>query len=836
MVRLIETFVFRNRPLILALFVLATIAFAYGSSQLRIDAGFEKQLPIGHPYMETYRQYQDEFGGANRVLIAVRAETGDIFTNEFMETLRQVTDEVFFIPGIARDSVRSIFTPNVRFTEIVEDGFAGGNVIPADFQALVATPEELAQVRENILKSGQVGRLVAEDFSAAIVSAQLQETARLPVLDPDTGEPMTDPVSGLTVTEIQPLDYFATADLLEDIRQRFQTDEIDIHIIGFVKVVGDIADGAVGVITFFAIAVAITAVMVFVYSVSIRLTILPIVCSLVAVVWQLGLVTYLGYGLDPMSILVPFLVFAIGVSHGVQMINAVSSEVLAGGDKTEAARHSFRRLLVPGGIALLSDTIGFLTILLIQIRMIQELAITASIGVAVIILTNLFLLPVLLSYVDLGEGFRERYARTVKRREPVWRFFANFARVKWAVPTVLVAALLFGWALYEGRNMAIGDLEAGVPELWPDSRYNQDTQVIIDSFSIGVDVIQVITEVYNEDYLADPAAMPLAGDRFSDDWDAAYQARLRDSACIEYDIIRHIDDFEWHLANVPGVQGTISLPNAMKIINAGWNEGHPAWRVLPRDFRVLARAQTPIETSTGLLNADCSVMPILAFTEDHKAETIDRVIAAVESFRSENPNPAVDFRLATGNVGVMAATNQAVQAAQLPMLLWVYGAIVALCLLTFRSVWATFCTVAPLTLVSALCYALMSLMDIGLKVSTLPVAALGVGIGVDYGIYIFSRMRNYLKDGMKLPKAYYNTLQDTGSAVLFTGLTLAVGVSTWIFSALKFQADMGILLTFMFLVNMLGAILVLPALAALIGVVIPWNRRRVPAAQPVPAE
>jgi predicted RND superfamily exporter protein len=235
--------------------------------------------------------------------------------------------------------------------------------------------------------------------------------------------------------------------------------------------------------------------------------------------------------------------------------------------------------------------------------------------------------------------------------------------------------------------------------------------------------------------------------------------------------------------------------------------------VLPRDPSTLAQSVTYVPTTTGLLNGDCSVMPVMIFTADHKAETIDRIVAEVKSFDHEFGSEALKFRLATGNVGVMAATNEAVSAAQFPMLLYVFAAIVFLCLITFRSLRATLCVVLPLGLVSLLAYTLMTRLEIGLKVSTLPVVALGVGIGVDYGIYIYSRFRTIWAEGGTLQEAYRETLTVTGNGVVFTGITLAAGVGTWIFSPLKFQADMGILLTFMFLVNMLGAIFLLPALA-----------------------
>jgi predicted RND superfamily exporter protein len=206
-------------------------------------------------------------------------------------------------------------------------------------------------------------------------------------------------------------------------------------------------------------------------------------------------------------------------------------------------------------------------------------------------------------------------------------------------------------------------------------------------------------------------------------------------------------------------------------------------------------------------------MPVMIFLADHKAETLRAVTDAVQAFAAANPSPNVRFRLATGNAGVMAATNEVVKAAERPILYWVFGAVIVLCLLTFRSVRATLCIVVPLAIVNYLAYALMVYVGIGLKTSTLPMVALGVGIGVDYGIYIFARLQSSLRAGAYFEDAMYDALKDAGAAVMFTGFTLAIGVSTWVWSELKFQADMGILLTFMFLVNMVGAIVLLPAMA-----------------------
>ncbi|MBT8493027.1 MAG: MMPL family transporter, partial [Deltaproteobacteria bacterium] len=566
-----------------------------------------------------------------------------------------------------------------------------------------------------------------------------------------------------------------------------ETSPVDVHMIGFAKVIGDIAQGAGRVLIFFIVAFAITALFLYVYSSSFRLTVTVLACSLVAVIWQLGALSALGFGIDPMGILVPFLVFAIAVSHGVQMITSVRAELIGGAeDALIATRMGCRRLIVPGVVALLSDTVGFMTILLIKIQVIREMAITASLGVATIILTNLVLLPVLVTYLTVTDDYRAKLRARVEMTAGLWRRVARVAERGPATVVVAVALVLLVFGAWKARDIKIGDLHSGVPELRSDSRYNIDTAVITEKFSIGVDILSVIVETKEE-------------------------------GCIDYDVMDTVDRFEWHMRNVPGVQSVIALPGIARILNSGWNEGAPSFRVLPRNQSVLVQSVAYVPTSTGLLNEDCSVMPVMMFTADHKAETIETIVAEVKAFNAEFGREDLQFRLATGNVGVMAATNEAVSAAQFPMLIYVFSAIILLCLIGFRSLRGTLCVVIPLALVSLLAYALMTLLEIGLKVSTLPVVALGVGIGVDYGIYIYSRILNYpgyYRKGRPLHEAYARALTVAGNGVLFTGVTLAVGVCTWIFSPLKFQADMGILLTFMFLVNMLGALFLLPALAA----------------------
>ncbi len=759
--KLIEKWIFGQRKTIVWLFGIVTLGMLFFASQLRVDASFEKNIPLQHEYMQTYIEHQEHFGGANRVLVVLEDKSGDIFNESFFEALSRTTNLVASIDSISEPLMSSLYTPNTRFVEAVEDGMVGGPVIPASFDG---SQKQLQIVKSNVLKAGLVGRLVANNFASAMISAQLLS------IDPSTK---------------QKTDLVAVAEQLETIRTKIEADypNIEVRIIGFSKMIGDVSNGAKQVVAFFGLALVITAILVYLYSNSVNLTVLPLVCSVTAVIWQLGLLTILGFGIDPMSILVPFLVFAIGVSHGVQMINAVGKNVASGASAKTAAYQACCRLFVPGMIALLSDTIGFLTLLFIKIDIIKELAITASLGVAVIILTNLILLPVLLSFAKFPENFAEKVEQSSKKQAVLWRFFSGFAQIRTATKTLLVALLLVVVAFMFARNMKVGDLHAGAPALKQDSVYNQDTKFVTNNFSIGTDMISIIAETVPD-------------------------------GCTEYGIMHEIDKFQWHIENLSGVQSAISLPSVAKILNAGFYEGALQWRVLPQEQATLVQSIRYLETSSGLFNTNCSVIPVLVFTKDHKAETIQQVVDAVKSYVANNPHEKIKFRLATGPVGVMAATNEAVSEAQIPMLIWVYLAVTVLCLISFRSIRSTICIVVPLAIVSIMAQGLMTLLDIGLTVATLPVVALGVGIGVDYGIYIFSRMIVFIRAGESISEAFLKTLNLTGNAVFFTGITLAIGVSTWLMSALQFQADMGILLTFMFLFNMLGAVILLPALAS----------------------
>jgi predicted RND superfamily exporter protein len=756
----IERIIFHNRRLLMVIFLAITTFFAYQAAQIRPDASFEKMIPSFHPYVTNYLNHKDDLKGiGNAVRIAVETTEGDIFTKEFQETLKQVHDEVFYIPGVDRAALRSIWASAVRWNEVTEDGFAGGPVI---HDAYDGSSESLAQLRQNVTKSGQIGALVANNFKSAVIYAPLLEK------DPDTGEAV---------------DYQVLSKRLETIiRDKYQDETVKIHITGFAKVVGDLIDGASQVTIFFALALLITMALLYWYSRCWRSSVVPLLCSVIAVVWQLGLLNFLGYGIDPYSMLVPFLVFAIGVSHGVQIINAIAHESAQGANKVVAARHAFRALYIPGIIALVSDGVGFATLMVIEITVIQDLAIAASLGVVVIILTNLILLPILMSFVGISQASVDKQINEEKYgKHPVWHYLAGFTERPRALALIAGAIILACLGLWQSQSLKIGDLDAGAPELRPDSRYNLDNLFITENYTTSTDIFVVMVKTSKDQ-------------------------------CANYKVLDSMDQLQWRMQQLEGVQSSRSLVNQTKLAIAGNNEGNIKWMALNRNQILLNQAS--IRATAGSYNADCSLAPVFVYLNDHKAETLAKVVAEVEAFAREFNSDKVTFLMAAGNAGIEAATNIVIEQAQYKMLIWVYSVVALLCFLTFRSIRTVICIILPLALTSLLCQALMAYLNIGVKVATLPVIALGVGIGVDYGIYIYTKLQTYLEHGLSLKDSYFNTLKTTGKAVAFTGLTLGIGVGTWLLSPIKFQADMGILLTFMFVWNMIGALTLLPALTA----------------------
>lgn len=762
----LERFIFNHRAVMVLICLLMTTFLGWHASKLPVNASFEKMIPSSHPYIKNYFDNRQSLRGmGNSVRIAVENTSGDIFDKDYLLELQKINDKIALMPGVDRAWMRSLWTTSLRWTEITEEGYRGGSVMPERWDG---SPEAMRQLQINIARAGIVGSFVADNMKSAVILVPLVEK------DPETGKQ---------------LDYADFSRRLEREVRSMETPQIKVHIVGFAKLVGDLIDGLYDVMKYFGLSALIAAAFVFLYTRCIRSTLLLVFSAGLGVVWLLGLLQLLGYVLDPYSILVPFLIFAIGLSHGAQKMNGIMQDVGRGTHKYVAARYTFRRLFMAGLTALLTNVVGFAVLMIIDIPAIREMAQTTSIGVTVLIFTKLILIPVMLSYTGVSEKAARRSVQNEGKESvrgvfgAVRRGLISLCGRRNAIIVILIAAGLASVAMVVRQDIQIGDLNAGAPELRPDSRYNRDNAFIAANYGLSTDQFVVMM-------------------------------KTAPGECFNFSNLVEADRLGAQLRQLDGVQTTVSLADGVRRGTSSLFEGNPKWQALSRNTTNRSQAFAIFQGDRpDLADRTCAITPLVAYLSDHKAATLNRVVHAVENFKEEHDAPGREFQLAAGNAGIEAITNIVVKKSFWTMHFVLYGAVILLCLVTFRSWRATVVAIVPLMLTSVLCEALMVWLGIGIKVAVLPVIAVGVGVGVDYALYLLSIQLAVQRSGATLVEAYTQSLDFTGKIVALVGLTMAAGVGTWIWSPIKFQADMGILLTFMFLWNMIGALVLIPPLS-----------------------
>lgn len=763
---LVERLIFNNRLVIVIACAILTIIFGFETTDLRLNADYDGTIPTHHPFMVNYLNHAGELQSqGNALRIVVQADKGTIADAQYLASLERLTHAVLDLPGVDRPFTTSLWTPTTRWFGVNQSGITAGAVIDSDYNG---SRDQVSTVMSNIIKTGRVGDLIGTDFKSSMIYAPLMNH------------------NGVTGG---PIDYGALAKDLQSLRMKYAAQGLTLHITGFAMVVGEMIMGIRKILAFFALSIVIAAGVLFWFTHCVRSTLLVVSCTLTAVIWQLGLLPLLGYALDPYSVLVPFLIFAIGMSHGAQKMNGVMQDIGRGTHRLIAARYTFRRLFVAGFTALLCDAVGFAVLGLIRIQEIQELAIIASLGVGILIFTNLILLPILLSYLGVSKKAAVRSLRSDQQIAhsasgwTVWNRLARFTRRRWAVPTLLVAVTLGVGGFAIGRHAQIGNVSNGAPELRQDSTYNRDVRYIGRHYNVSSNSIVVFAD-------------------------------SKPYACTNFAELSVLDRLGWRLNQLPEVQSTSSMASIVSYMTQLMTDESPKWNQIV-DHQSLINDFVQ-DLPLGYDNLNCSFVPVNVSLYNVKAAGLKHVVSLIQNFIQDGENKSPDFTLslAGGDGGVAAATDMVVEQANSHMLIWIFVVVAMLCFIAFRSWLAVICALVPLMLTSLLCQALMVLMGVGITVATLPVVALGVGIGVDYALYVLGVMMTHLRAGVPLELAYERSLRFTGRMVILTAFTLAISVGTWAFAPIKFQADMGILLAFMFIWNMLGALIVLPALAS----------------------
>jgi predicted RND superfamily exporter protein len=817
--------IIRYRGLCLAGIALGTVLLGWKIKDVRFTSETIDLFPKSHPYVETFVKYAEVFGGANTAVLAIEVQRGDIFTGETLEKIRRVTRAVELLPGVNNYQVISIAQRKVK--NITAEFVGGGNVRfkaePIMFPDVPRTRPEIEELRETIRSDPRIfGTLVSSDSRAALVVAGFLEGA---------------------------LDPRAIHAGLKKIVKAEEDSSTRLYVIGRPVMLGHIMENYPQLVRLFVATLVAMALVLLLYFRSPRGVLMPLGTAALSAVWGLGFVGWLGHNFDPLVIVVPFIISARALSHSVQLIERFFEEHRARGDRKEAAARTFGGLWAPGLLAIVTDAAGVFLVFLTPIPLMQKLALMGGFWVMTFVVSDLLFNTVLLSYLPAPRPRPERAGGGVWGRILGVVSGWCLGRKRWAI---LGATLLVGGVGYWfARYLVIGDVHPGTPMLWPDSKYNQDTLHISRRFA-NTEILNII--VQGKECPAPPRDELLArhgcdeeGGRCYDD--AALSCRRdedcfgcdgkagvcrtdrgrrckKDIDCVARDcnpikspaVLQTMEFLQREMEMLPEVGSSASLAGILPGVVASMHGGDPKWELIPSDrFGAGSLVEQIISKSepgdlTRFMTPDYQRAAVTLYLKDHKGETLRRVIARAKEFIAAHPLAEAEFLLASGYGGLLAAVNEVITASEVRVTALAFLMVFLCCAFTYRSITAGVIFLVPLFLSNYVTYAVMGALGIGLDVNALPVVSLGVGLGVDYGLYIVSRIIEEHRVKPDLAHAIAVSIATAGKAVLFTATTMVAGIVFWAWSFLKFQADMGILLAVWMCVSMLGGLILVPAL------------------------
>lgn len=760
--RRIARFVVENRLPVLGLIFLLTVFFGYHALRIEMYTAFSDLLPRDHPFIRVHNEFSRVFGGANLVLISVEVTQGDIFNPATLGKIKKLTELLELTPGVNNYQIFSIARQKVKDVRATSWGI---EVQPVMWPDVPRTNEGIERLRDSVYANPTIaGRLVSMDGKAALITAAFNE---------------------------ERLDY---ARLFQRVRKAIREAEDEntrVYAAGEPILYGWIYHhlGAIAIVM--ALTGSTLLGLLILYYRNLNGVLIPIISALVTFIWGTGFTALVGYNFEPLILVVPFLIAARTISHSIQFRERFFEELERhGGDREKAAVEAAASLLMPGSVSILTDAIGLAVLLAAPMPILAKLAIAGSFWVLSNIVSVEILDPILCCYVPVPRNL-EREGGRLDRPLRLVGSFCTASRGRLLV--------LFGfagiavWSLYWNRYLTVGDSRPGSPLLWPESDYNVSVRHINEKFQ-GTDYLYVIVRGEQENSMKSPA------------------------------VLRTVEAFQRHIERSPSVGGTDSLVGLTRQINTVLHHNDPRWGILPRSEIDVGGILTVAEHGSEpgdfdrWVNYNFQHGNVTVFLRDHKGETIRDVIGRARDFVSNNSLPGAKFQLAGGLVGVLAAANDVIENSHRTILGLMLLAQLLFCALGFRSVLAGLLFVGIVSLSNMFGMALMAFWNIGLNVNTLPVISLGIGFGVDYGIYIVARViEEYRRHGAKdLRRAVIEAVATAGKAVLYTAFLISAGIAFWSFSPLRFQAEMGYQLLIILTMNMLGGLLLLPAIIALV--------------------
>jgi len=745
----------------LGICLVISLFFTYQLKNLSFNTNLGDFYPLKHPYLKIQNKLNSVFGGLNQVSIAIEVKNGTILNFSTLDKVWQVTNQLYLTEGINPGRVVSLSARKVKHVEANEEGFATQRLMHDPPK----TAEDLEVLKARIIRNPLVyGPIVSLDFKATLIQADFE-------------------------SEVPVKKIFA---MLQDIKKNYEDANHAIYFSGQPVLQGWLDYYLPKMASLFIITVLAMSLVLYNAFKSKRGVFLPLLCAFMSTLWGLGMTAMLGYKLTPATVLAPFLVFALGVSHAVQFVKRYYEYMSRHKQNSKAAAIKItRNLFVPAFTGLLTDGIAPFTLFFVPLGIVKSLAIGIGFGILSIFFGTIILVPNLLSFLKPPKRLEVVKEERTTLTNRIMAYFAHLAvrRVsrRIVIGVFVVLALV---ALWGSSQLIVGDKKPGTSLLYSDSSYNQSEKFISEKFAT-TDPYYIFVEGKHEDAILSTA------------------------------VLKEMDSLQRYLEKeVTGVGRTLSLVEYMKGMNMTMFGGRR------EEFRIPDNDQTIAEymflySLTGfpgdfdpVVNPNYEYANIKIDLRDHKSSTMNAAIQKTEEWLKKNHQAKdVDFFYAGGTIGMLAAVNQTVK----PMLSinsLGTAALVLFCLVVaYGWVLGSGVLFLPLIFRTSLLLGILGFLKIGLTAEIIPVVALGIGFGDDFGIYIVSRVMDELKEGGEtLEKALIEAMSTSGKAVFFTGLSLTTGITTWLFSPILMQARLGALLGFLIAFNVIGTLIVLPSI------------------------
>ena len=765
----------RRRVIILALLAIATACWATQIPKLHIVTSFADLLPQTHPYIKIHKEFLQNFGGANQLIMLLEVKNGDIFNRATLGKIKYITEELLTIPGVDRFKILSIAHQKFSTFKYTSWGIETDYLMWPD---IPATDEGMKRLKDAIFSNQMYyGTFVSHDCKSSLIMADFYE---------------------------EKLDYALIYEGLIRLRDAVEDDQHRLSIVGYPMHIGTI-DHMVDKVNFILVCTAVLIpILLFLSYRSIWATLLVPSAGFISAIWGLGFMGLLGYNLDPLIFVMPFLIALMAFRHSHQLYNRFYEEFIAHGDKQQAAQTVIEQMFLPGLTSIITDAFGIAIVAIVPIPMLRNVSIACAFWSIITVLIGLILTPILLTYCPISKTFLkhiEKEREKEKQRTGIANKFADWLgpwliarRGRYTVWIVILVMVCFSY--YWSERLIVGDAEVGSNYLYASSRYNQDSEHINKTHPF-----------------INPLNIIVSGEK---------RYAIKTSR-----VVQDVHAFTRYMEKHSGAVGAQNIVQLLLGMNQGMHADDPKWYGFPdKEFEIIQLFQ---QLASGgdpgfverFLDYHDQYTNIIVFFKDKTGPTIKRAIDTAKDFIEKHSilkdTDAVSYKLAGGVIGVEAAINEVVAEKQLQTLLLALLGVFVCCTLQFWSFKSGLILTLPLVLSNFMAFAYMAFFQIGLTISTLPVSAAGIGMGVDYGIYLLARLQEEMRrdPSLSLTEALTLTIQSYGKSIIYVAGTLVLGLVVWTFSPLKFQAQMGMMLAVILFLNCLGAIFLVPVLILL---------------------